>query len=71
MLTVDDYGDIRRAHRNGVSIKQIARGFEHLRNTIHKVLANPEPNPIPQARNRTASVLVSWFTVKWNFVGLA
>ena len=40
MLTVDDYGDIRRAHRNGVSIKQIAREFEHSRNTIRKVLAN-------------------------------
>jgi hypothetical protein len=27
--TVDDYGDIRRANRNGVSIEQIARVFEH------------------------------------------
>jgi hypothetical protein len=30
MLTVDDYGDIRRARRNGFSIKQLAREFEHL-----------------------------------------
>ncbi len=63
MLTVDDYGDIRRAHRNGISIKQIAREFEHSRNTIRKVLANAEPNPIPQVRNRTAPILGPFFAI--------
>ena len=63
MLTVDDYGDIRRARRNGFSIKQLAREFEHSRNTIRKVLANPEPNPIPQTRIRTAPVLGPFFTI--------
>ena len=47
MLTVDDYGAIRRAHRDGMPIKRIALEFEHSRNTIRKILKHPEPNPIP------------------------
>ena len=31
MVTVDDYGTIRRAHRDGMSIRQIARQFGHSR----------------------------------------
>ena len=31
MVTVDDYGAIRRAHRDGLSIRQIARQFGHSR----------------------------------------
>ena len=57
MLTVDDYGAIRRAHRDGMLIKRIALEFEHSRNTIRKILKHPEPNPIPRERNRTAPVL--------------
>ncbi len=57
MLTVDDYGAIRRAHRDGMPIKRIALEFEHSRNTIRKILKHPEPNPIPRERNRTAAVL--------------
>ena len=63
MLTVNDYGDIRRARRGGMSIKEIAREFEHSRNTIRKVLANPEPNSILQVRNRTAPVLGPFFAI--------
>ena len=36
MLTVDDYGAIRRARRDGMSIRQIAREFGHSRNTIRQ-----------------------------------
>jgi transposase len=57
MLTVDDYGAIRRAHRDGMSIKRIALQFEHSRNTIRKILGQAEPNPIPQSRNRAAPLL--------------
>ena len=57
MLTVDDYGAIRRAHRAGMPIKRIALEFEHSRNTIRKILKHPEPNPIPRERKRTAPVL--------------
>lgn len=57
MLTVDDYGAIRRAHRDGMPIKQIVSVFGHSRNTIRKILRQSEPNPIPQTRDRTAPVL--------------
>ena len=57
MLTVDDYGAIRRAYRDRMPIKQIASIFKHSRNTIRKILKQAEPNPIPTPRNRTAPVL--------------
>ena len=57
MLTVDDYGTIRRARRDGKSIRQIAHEFEHSRRTIRHVLKHGEPSPGPQTRNRTAPVL--------------
>jgi transposase len=43
MLTVEDYGQIRRAHRDGMSIRTIARTFHRTRRKIREVLACPEP----------------------------
>lgn len=57
VLTVDDYGAIRRARRDGKSIRQIAREFNHSRNTVRKVLGQAEPDPIPQKRSRNAPQL--------------
>jgi transposase len=57
VLTVDDYGAIRRAHRDGMTIREIARTFHHARYKIRQVLARSEPHPLPQTRNRTAPVL--------------
>ena len=44
MLTVDNYGAIRRARRDGKSIRQIARDFNHSRNAIRLILQHPGPN---------------------------
>ena len=57
MLTVDDYGAIRRARRDGKSIRQIAGEFAHSRNTIRKILKQAEPNPFPSTRDRFAPLL--------------
>jgi transposase len=38
MLTVDEYGRIRRAHRDGMSIREMRRRFGYSRNTIRKAL---------------------------------
>lgn len=38
MLTVDDYGRIRLAHRDGMSIREIARQFHHSRSRVREVL---------------------------------
>ncbi|HZZ77622.1 MAG TPA: IS21 family transposase [Gemmataceae bacterium] len=43
MLTVFQYGDIRRAHRDGMSIREIARTFHHSRKKIRQILAEAEP----------------------------
>jgi transposase len=55
VLTVDDHGAIRRARRDGKSIRQIAREFNLSRITIRRVLKNPEPTPT--TRNRPAPML--------------
>ena len=57
MLTVDDYGAIRRARRDGKSIRQIAREFDHHGTPSGKILKHAEPNPIPSTRERFAPLL--------------
>lgn len=57
VLTVDDYGAIRRARRDKLSIRAIAREFRHSRKTVRHVLEHGEPNPGPAIRNRPAPVL--------------
>ena len=39
MLTVEEYGRIRRAHRDGMSIREMAREFHHSRYKIREVLS--------------------------------
>jgi transposase len=56
VLTVDDYGAIRRARRDGLSIRQISRQFGHTRKTIRHVLKHAEP-PTPTIRDRKAPLL--------------
>lgn len=43
MLTVSDYGKIRRAREDGMSIREISRKFGWSRQAIRKALADPEP----------------------------
>jgi transposase len=57
VLTVDDYGAIRRAHRDGMTIRGIARAFHHSRYKIRQILVQSEPTPRLQTRNRPAPVL--------------
>jgi len=51
MLTVDEYGRLRRAHRDGMSIREIARTFRHSRRKVRQVLAEPEPKPYVRERS--------------------
>ena len=55
MLTVDDYGAIRRARRDGKSIRRIAREFGLSRITVRKALKQPEP--VAKVRDRPAPKL--------------
>jgi transposase len=63
VLTVDDYGAIRRAHRDGMTIREIARTFHHSRYKIRQILEQSEPLPRSQTRNRPAPVLGPFRTV--------
>jgi transposase len=40
-----------------MTIREIARAFHHARYKIRQILAQAEPNPLPQTRNRPAPVL--------------
>jgi len=57
MLTVDDYGRIRRAHRDGMSIRAIARMLHHSRRKIRQVLSEPEPKPYTRVKEPLCPVL--------------
>jgi transposase len=57
MLTVDQYGDIRRAHRDGLSIRDLARTFHHSRRKVRQILAEAQPRPYTRAQPPAAPVL--------------
>jgi transposase len=57
MLTVDDYGKIRRAFRDGMSIRAIARTFHHSRAKIRHMLANSQPRPYTRRQAAPAPIL--------------
>lgn len=57
MLKVEDYGRIRRAHRDGMSIREIARTFRHSRRKIREVLQQAEPRPYTLSQPRPRRVL--------------
>src|SRR6478672_3555288 len=54
MRTVDDFAAIRQAHRDGQSIRQIAKQLGVGRDTVRKALHNPEPKPYALAQPRPA-----------------
>jgi len=58
MLTVDDYGRIRRAHRDGMSIREIARCFHHSRYKVREILrGEAEPRPYAKRSSQRAPKL--------------
>jgi transposase len=54
MRTVEDFAALRRAHRDGLSIRQIAKQFGVGRHTVRKALAHPEPKPYALTKPRPA-----------------
>ncbi|MGQ0601909.1 MAG: IS21 family transposase [Anaerolineales bacterium] len=57
MLTVDDYGLIRRAYHDGLSIRALARMFHHSRRKVREALACPEPQPYTRSKDPPAPKL--------------
>jgi len=60
MLTVDRYAKIRLAHRDGMSIREIARTFGHSRRKVRAVLAQSQPLPYTRTKPPPAPVLGDW-----------
>jgi len=63
MLTVDDYAKIRLAHRDKMSIREIARRFGHSRRKVREILANAQPKPYTRVRPKLAPVLGAFHAV--------
>lgn len=57
MRTVDDYANYRTAHRDGMTIRQIARTFHVSRRKVREALAAPEPRPYTRTKPPPAPVL--------------
>jgi transposase len=57
MLTVEDYGRIRRAHRDGLKIRAIARTLHHSRRKIREALREAEPRRYTRAKQPPAPKL--------------
>lgn len=52
---MDDYGRIRRAHRDGMSIREIAHRFHHSRRKVREVLRGEgQPGQYPRQRTQSA-----------------
>jgi transposase len=60
MLKVDDYAKIRLAHRDGMSIREIARAFHHSRRKVREVLQQSQPVPYTRNKPPPAPVLGSF-----------
>lgn len=64
MLAVDEFGRIRRAHRNGMSIREIARTFRHWRAGSARFCLSrsrarsPVPRTLTTSAARTTEVFI-------------
>src|ERR1035438_5465775 len=63
MVTVDDYGRIRLAHRDGLSIRAIGAAYGYSRQTIRKALKQAEPTAYTLGQPRAAPVLGAYHTL--------
>ena len=63
MRTVDDFAAIRQAHRDGQSIRHIARRLGVGRDTVRKALQHPEPLAYTLTEPRPAPVFGPFQTI--------
>ena len=62
-MLVEDYGVIRRAHRDGMSIWAIAGQFRHSLRNVRDALISPEPQPYTRTKEVQAPKLGRFKTV--------
>jgi hypothetical protein len=66
MLTVDDYAKILIAHRDSMSIRAIARTFEHSRRKVREIFGSPQPKAYTRVKVRPAPVLGLLHATRWH-----
>lgn len=72
MLTLDQFMDIRFLHRQGHSVREIARLTGHSRNTVRKMLrAVSSPRPTPRARSSSLDPFKDYLRQRWQEHGLS
>ena len=57
MLTLEDYSRIRLAHRDGMSIRAIAREFGYSWRKVRQILEEAEPRPYTRSKDPSAPKL--------------
>jgi transposase len=63
MLTVVQYGEIRRAFRDGMSVREIAKTYHHSRRKIRQILAEALPHAYTRTKPIAAPVLGAFHSV--------
>lgn len=63
MVTVEDYAAIRLAHRDGMSIRAIAKQYRRSRRKIREALQTPEPEPYTRTKSLAAPKLGAFVPV--------
>jgi transposase len=63
MLTVEHYGQIRRANRDGMSVRAIARTLHHSRRKVREALTRPEPRPYTRCKDPPAPRLGAFHAI--------
>jgi transposase len=63
MLKVDQYAKIRVAHRDGMSINQIAKTFRHSRRKVRDALINSQPTRYVRTKPAPAPVLGAFHSI--------
>jgi transposase len=63
MLKVEQYAKIRVAHRDGMSIHQIAKTFRHSRRKVRDALTNPQPAAYVRTKPAPAPVLGAFHSI--------
>jgi transposase len=72
MLNLDQFMNIRFLHRQGHSVRAIARLTGHSRNTVRKLLrSNRAPAPTPRARPSMLDPYKDYLTERWQTYGLS
>jgi transposase len=66
MLTLDQFMDIRFLHRQGHSVREIARLSGHSRNTVRRMLrAEHSPRPTPRSRPTAIDGFKDYLQQRW------